>query len=85
MGKQTFDKTKKMLSILIVIFFVISITVAVVNAAPGTTDTKNKQKNPGSGTIKTSNSKKNSGIGNGDDRDHHRDGDFNRHRDGDDR
>ena len=42
MGKQTFDKTKKILSILIVIFFVISITVAVVNTTPGATDTKEK-------------------------------------------
>jgi len=52
MGKQTFDKTKKILSILIVILFVISITVAVVNAAPGTTNKNDKPKKLDSGTTK---------------------------------
>ena len=86
MGKQAFDKTKKILSILIVIFFVISMTAAVINAAPGTTNINYKPKNPGLGTIKSSNSQDNPGIGNGDDRDHHRDGDYrDRHRNGDDR
>lgn len=86
MGKQTFDKTKKILGILIVIFFVISMTAAVINAAPGTTNTNNKPKNPGLGTIKSSNSHDNPEIGNRDDRDHHRDGDYrDRHKNGDDR
>jgi preprotein translocase subunit SecG len=94
MGKQTFDKTKKILSILIVIFFVISMTFAVVNAAPGTTKTNDKPKKPesgatqssdskknpvDSGATKSSNSKKTPGIGSGDDNDRHRHGD----RDGD--
>ena len=44
MRKQTFDKTKKILNIFIVIFFVISMTFAVVNAAPGPTNTNDKLK-----------------------------------------
>ena len=43
-------------------------TAAVINAAPGTTNTNNKPKNPGLGTIKSSNSHDNPGIGNRDDR-----------------
>ena len=86
MGKQTFDKTKKILSILIVIFFVISMTFAVVTAAPGTTKTNDRPKKPESGATKSSDSKKNPGIGSGDDKDRHRhgdrDGDFDRHRHG---
>jgi hypothetical protein len=35
MGKQTFDRTKKILGIFILVFFVISMTFAVVGAAPG--------------------------------------------------
>ena len=34
MGKQTFDKTKKILCIFTVIFFVASMTAAAVSAAP---------------------------------------------------
>jgi len=89
MGEQTFDKTKKILSILIVIFFVISMTFAVVDAAPGTTKTNDKPKKPDSGATKPSDSKNTPGIGSEDHKDRHkhgdfdRDGDFNRHRHGD--
>jgi hypothetical protein len=54
MGKQAFDKTKKILGILIVIFFVISMTVVVINAVSGTTNTHERLKTPGLGTIKSS-------------------------------
>ncbi len=34
MGKQTFDRTKKILGISMLVFYVISMTVAAVGAAP---------------------------------------------------
>jgi hypothetical protein len=35
MGKQMFNRTKKILGILLVVFFVASVTVATVSAYPG--------------------------------------------------